>query len=261
MSISKRIGFSLSGGGLSALSYVSFFETLRNEYGIEPSLIAGLSGGAMVAPYIANKVPKEEVFDVLCNLVTLRQLNWRLKHIEIIDHHSFAEYFREHLPVKVFQDLDTKTVIFATNVKTQETEVLDTGDIASAITASCSIYPIFMPVKRRGKLLTDGGYTTTYGSHFLRGMDLDALVGIDVTGINEGNMPRFFRSFYYSLNSAIRTFSNYEEKYDPVDLDIRLSVPAPSFMAFKHAKQKLFATGDSYAHQYASKIKKVHSQL
>ena len=246
---------SMSGGSLGCLAYASFLQTLRDEYQLQPHVLAGLSGGAMIAPMISAGLDKEEIFEVINQLSVTNLINLHVSKFEIIDHHKLIDFFRDKLPCKTFEDLDTPVIIFATNVKKQEVEVIKSGDLASAIVASCSVYPLLNPVKRLGKLLTDGGYSTYYGAHYLRKNGLDKIVGIDVTGLNEGTTPKFLRSLYLSLNAVITSNSRYELVQYPVDLDIRINVKTPTIFGLKKSKEKIFEIGEKAAHTYHRKIK------
>jgi len=249
----------MSGGSLGCLAYISFLQTLRDKYQLQPNLIAGLSGGAMVASMIAAGLDKDEIFEVMHHISLSKLVNLHITQFEIIDHHKLIEYFRHNLPVKTFEELSTPVIIFATNVKKQDVEVLCSGDLASAIVASCSVYPLLSPIKRLGKLLTDGGYSTYYGAHHLRSEGVEKVVGVDVAGLNEGTTPKFMRSLYQSVNSIITSNARYElEKY-PVDLDIRLDVNTPTIFGLEKSKAAIFAQGEKAAHAYSQKIKSLVS--
>ncbi len=244
----------MSGGSLGCLAYASFIQTLRDEYKLQPNIFAGLSGGAMVASMIGAGMDKEEIFDVISHISLRNLVNLHVSQFEILDHHKLIEFFRFNLPVKNFEELNTPVIIFATNVKRQEVEILTSGDLASAIVASCSVYPLLNPVKRLGKLLTDGGYSTYYGSNLIKQRGIDKVVGVDVTGLNEGTTPRFLRAFYLSVNAVITSNARYELREFPVDLDIRINVSTPSIFGLKKSKDKIFQLGEEAAHVYHNKI-------
>lgn len=221
-------------------------------------MLAGLSGGAIIAPLVAAGLNRDQIFELLSEMSFQRIVNLSFHSLEIIDHTKFTEFFRDILPIKTFEKLPTPVLIYATDVKKQETLVIETGDIASAITASCSIFPLMQPVKRRGRLLTDGGYSSYYGAQHLRDRGMQKVIGVDVTGISEGNSPPFFRSFYLSLNAALTSNSRFELKEYPVDLDIRINLKAPTIFNLTEHRDDIYKIGDETAKKYFRKIKKVY---
>lgn len=253
----KPFAITMSGGSLGCLAYASFLETLKNEYNVVPSLLAGLSGGAVVAPFISAGCSTEEIFQIIKKLLKITLVAHHIRNFELIDHHKAIEYFRKVLPIKQFEALPIPVVIFSSNIVKQTTEVIDSGDLASAIVSSCSIYPALKPIKRLGKLLIDGGYTTFYGAKFIRERGFSKVVGIDVTGINEGNTPLFLRQFIRPLNTSVAQVKQYELQSYPVDLDIRLSVRAPIFYELEKKKDWILQSGVSAAHEYFPRIKKM----
>lgn len=251
----SRLAFSLSGGSLGCLAYVSFTQVLRERYGIKPTLLAGLSGGAIVAPLIALEMSFDEAFEIFNHLSFYKIINFHLNHIELVDHAKLISFFRENIPVEKFDQLPVQTLVLVTNVKSQNLEVIDTGDIASAIVASSSVFPLLEPIKRRGKLFSDGGYTTKYGVNVIKNYDIDKIIGIDVIGLSEGNTPRFLKALYYSLNSALKTFADFEAEKYPVDLEIKIDATTPTIFDLAKRKDSLYRLGEQFAIKYAEKIK------
>lgn len=248
---------SLSGGSLSCLAYVSFLETLESEYHLKPNLLAGLSGGSIVAPMISAGLSRDEIYEVFSHMTLKNIIGMHLKHFEIVDHHKFTDLFRGLLPIKKFEDLPTPIMIFASDVVGKKTEVLESGDIASAITASCSVYPLFNPVKRLGKMLSDGGYTTYYGAQYIRDRGIEKVIGVDVTGFSEGAVPNFLRSYFQTISAAITTTTRYELEQHPVDMDIRMSFGAPTIFNLKDKKDFVFKLGEQKAHEFGRKLQKL----
>lgn len=245
----------MSGGSLGCLSYASFLHTLDSEYGLRPALLAGLSGGSLIAPLFSSGLAVEEIYDILCRFSIRSLLNTRFRGIELFSYHKFERIIRGVLPVETFEELKIPTLIFATDVNKQRTAVLESGDLATAVTASCSVYPLLKPVEREGLLLSDGGFTTFYGAEHIRARGIESIVGVDVIGVNQGTAPRYLKSFYLSVNSAIESCNRYElEKY-PVDIDIRLDAKSPTPRKFKDMKEDLIELGVGAAHKFQEQIK------
>jgi len=65
--------------------------------------------------------------------------------------------------------------------------VLKKGSLAKAITASCSIPGIFVPIEIEDQLLVDGGVLNNLPGDVVRDMGSEFVISIDLTGV--GNLP------------------------------------------------------------------------
>jgi NTE family protein len=250
-----RFTLSLSGGGLSSIAYAGFNDELIEKH-LEPSSYAGLSGGALLAVLLASKMTSKEIISFVKNINFLELLNTRFTHFEVIDHTKLIEKIREALPYKTFEQLPVPAVIFASDLTKTEPVAIQGGDLASAIVASCSMFPLLQPVKRQGRLLGDGGFTVYYGARFLR-CSTDKIIGVDVTGLSEGVVRGAFHSLFMQINSAVTSNSRYELSEYPVDLDIKISFPTPSIFSFDQKVSHLLSLGRKSAKKHLSKIKGV----
>lgn len=247
---------SMSGGGLSSLAYAGFVEILK-KYHLEPACYAGLSGGAVLAVLLASGFSPSDCLGFFDHLKTFKLINTHLSRLEIIDHNKLISRIRNLLPYKVFEDLPIRTVIFASDLTKKEPVVLQSGDIASAVVAGCSIFPVLQPIKRRGLLLGDGGFTVYYGAKYLRELGINKVIGIDVTGLTEGIVKGFFRALYKQINSSVSSNSRYELSKHPVDLDIKISFESPTIFSLDRKANHLIHLGRKSAEKYIHKIKNV----
>lgn len=255
-STSHPFGISLSGGGLSSLAYAGLYEVLK-EHDFQPAAMAGLSGGAILAVLLASGLSSEAIKKFLFQFETISIINTHFSKFEIIDHVKFIELFRKLLPYKEFEDLPIPVIVFATDLEKRQTVMLHQGDIASAIVASCSVFPLLQPVKRRGLILGDGGFTTYYGANYLRDLGVKKVLGIDVTGMTEGTFRGFLSALYRQINSSTTTVSRYELAANPVDLDIRIEFTSPNPLNFHKKADHLLEFGRKTAKEHMSEIRRI----
>ncbi|MDP1722462.1 MAG: patatin-like phospholipase family protein [Candidatus Gottesmanbacteria bacterium] len=231
MASSQKFALSMSGGGLSAIAYAGINEVLL-EHNLTPSCYAGLSGGAALAILLASGLSTEEIIAFIDRIKTVRILNTHWAHLEVVDHVKLTRFIRDLLPYKTFESLPIPAVVFASDVVKKQPVAIQTGDIASAIVASCSMFPMLQPVKRRGLELVDGGFTLYYGAQYLRSESVNKVIGVDVTGLTEGSFGGVFRALFLQINAATTSNSRYELNEFPVDLDIKIRFPTPSLFSF-----------------------------
>ncbi len=256
MDLSRSFALSMSGGGLSAIAYAGVNEVLL-EHHLAPSCYAGLSGGAALAVLLASGLSTAEIIAFVDRIKTVRILNTHWTHWEVVDHTKLTQFIRELLPYKTFESLPIPAVIFASDVVKKRPVAIQMGDIASAIVASCSMFPMLQPVKRRGLELVDGGFTLYYGAQFLRSVSVDKVSGIDVTGLTEGSIGGVFRALFLQINAAITSNSLHELSESPVDLDIKIRFPTPSIFSFDRKATHLVHIGRKAMLSHVQKLKHV----
>jgi predicted acylesterase/phospholipase RssA len=238
----SNAAISLSGGGLSSIAYAGFNEELL-KYHMKPSCYAGLSGGALLAVLLSSNSTTDTIIAFINKLKTFNIINTHWSHFEVIDHLKLIHYIRDALPYKTFESLPTPAVIFATDLTRKIPISIQSGDIASAIVASCSMFPMLEPIKRRGLLLGDGGFTLYYGAQYLKNHHIKKVIGVDVAGLTEGSVGGILRSLFLQINSAITSNSRYELSKYPVDIDIQIRFPSPSIFSFNRKVSHLIHLG------------------
>ena len=157
----KRIGIALSGGGVKALAHVGLLQALL-EHDIEPNIVAGTSGGALVAAlYGAGKSPEEMVdFFKKTPLFKFSLITWN--KAGIVDSAKYQKIFREALGVNTFEDLKYPTTFTATNISDGTLAYFSKGDLIKPLIASSALPPYFSPVNIDGQLYTDGGVLNNF---------------------------------------------------------------------------------------------------
>lgn len=249
---------SLSGGGLSSVAYAGFVEVLKAD-NLAPSFYVGLSGGAILATLLASELSSEEILQFFDHIKTLRILNTHLSQLEIIDHSKFIALLRNLLPYKSFEQLPTRIGIFVTDLPQKKPLLIQSGDLASAIVASCSVFPLLQPVRRRGFLLGDGGFTVYYGAHYLHQIGIKKVIGIDVTGITEGSVPGIFGALFKQINASVGSNARYEIEESPADMSIQISFPSPTIFNLDRKAHHIINLGRKTAQHYLRPIRRLIS--
>ncbi len=260
MGSSTSFALSLSGGGVCSLAYAGFDEVLR-QHKLEPACYAGLSGGAILAVFLASNMSADNAIKFFEHLKTYRILNTHLSHIEVIDHTKLISLLRSLLPYKTFEDLPVRAAVFASDMTNKKPVLITSGDIASALVSSCSIFPLLQPVKRRGLLLGDGGMTVYYGASFIRQLGFKKVVGVDVTGITEGPVHGLLSALYKQINTTVTENARHELEEWPVDLDVRITFPGASIFSLQRKAHHFINFGRKTAQHYLGDLHQMLSPL
>lgn len=185
----KRFGCVLSAGFFGFYGHAGFVDALLGE-GLVPAAWSGSSAGGMVGALAASGASRERICAEI--LAVTRADFWDPDLIGIaadvvrpghragglLRGQKFRALLDRHLPVKRFEDCPTPMLIGVTNLTTQAAEIVRTGELASAVLATCAYPGLFAPVLRDGALLWDGGIVDKAPALALAdaGLGLDALL-------------------------------------------------------------------------------------
>ncbi len=164
----RRVGVVLSAGYFGFYGHAGFVDGLLG-HGITPSAWAGTSAGGMIAAFAAAGITpvrmaqlvleqrREHFWDPDYLGIAVDALRQGSRPSGLLKGERFAELLRTFLPVRSFEALAVPLLLVATNLSTQSPEVIQTGDLASAVHATCAYPGLFQAVRREHHLLWDGG--------------------------------------------------------------------------------------------------------
>ncbi len=145
----------MSSGFFSFYAHTGFLTALEDA-GLLPARLSGSSAGALVgaawaagvdAPVLAAELERLERRDFWDPGIGAGLLRGRL----------FRERLESLLAVRTFERSRVPAAVSVFDVLTRSTRVLDRGEIAPAICASCAVPLLFQPVRIGGRPYFDGG--------------------------------------------------------------------------------------------------------
>jgi NTE family protein len=185
-----KIALVLGGGGLKGFAHVGVFRALR-EIGIEPTVIAGTSIGALIGAAYARGMPVSEMAD-RARALKRRDL-FRLNRMGMLleRQHSPAIYLEEPLRQVVesvvtpmrFDQLK-KTLLVNTVDLSRGSQVvwglpgLRDVSVVDAVYASCALPGFYPPGNIGGRLCVDGGVIDNLPVS-MAGLGMDAVIAVD----------------------------------------------------------------------------------
>lgn len=183
--VKPQVGFAFSGASSRSVFYIGFLEVLsENDFPID--YIAAMSGGAVVAASFAcGTLPalKELALgmdkELIFNLIERSQNRggiYTLKNVESL--------LRVYSKNKNFEDVTPRLGFVTTDISATEQidseVVLQVGDIARAVCASCTLPGVFEPFEWGSKHLLDGGIVNIVPGNVARAANMDIVIGIDM---------------------------------------------------------------------------------
>ena len=151
----------LSSGFFGFFAHAGVIRVLE-EASLPPAGLTGSSAGALVGGLFAAGLPAA----VICEeLLTLRRQDFwdPAPGLGLLRGARFRAHLEAVLPVQTFEACPRRLAVSAHDVAARRPAVLRTGDLATAIHASCAVPLLFQPVRLDGRLYLDGGLTDRPG--------------------------------------------------------------------------------------------------
>ena len=271
-------GLVLGGGGARGLAHVGAIKAL-NHLGYFPSVIAGVSMGAVVAAtYALNDNWYKQLVDMdISGFPAVPDfkapgLKSKLKALLIAEREIRDTYFGwgagqrtvtwgravlEGLTLgKNLEDSRISVYVAATDVLTGERVVMTRGNAVDAVYASSALAGVLPPFPDGDRLLIDGGYTDIAPVDVVRRSGVDFVISINPANLPNDEKPRNgFEVFLRSIEVTHNVHSNM--RFDEADLILRPEFRRPIGILEFHQKRDCIAAGARAVLQAATKIRDV----
>lgn len=258
-----KIALALGGGGARGLVHIHVLEAF-DELGVKPAYIVGTSIGAIFGASFASGLPAQEIREN--TLATLGNKSEIFKKLFLRKPSSLKDLWNIGAPrnslmkpealldvllpptvCRNFADLSIPLEIVTTDYFNQQMEVINDGDLTTAVAASMALPAIFRPIKRDGKVLIDGGFSNPLPFDLAKPHGAFT-VAIDVTGGPQKKESDELPSGIDVLFAATQILQNtiIKEKLKTVRPEILLSPPVNHIpvLSFYKAQQILDESKD-----------------
>lgn len=183
--MAKKLGVALGAGAAWGAASIGVLKVLEEE-NITPSFLSGSSIGAIIGAVYASQFAGSDTL----NEAAKEFSGLRLRHgFKINSQNSYGLFSAEEIKNRLeklfgkinFEDLKIPLTIITTDFRTGEEVHLNSGAVAEAVAASCSIPFLFTPYKYQGRLLIDGGVTNPTPVDVLKKMGADITLAVALT--------------------------------------------------------------------------------
>jgi NTE family protein len=178
-----QIAIALGSGAARGWSHIGVINELR-ALGVEPSIVAGSSIGALVgAAYAADQLEGLEAWT--------RELDWRgiLKYMDpsligggLIQGERLSELMGQYVEGLNFEDLPRELGVVATELETGREIWFRKGPVMQAVRASIGLPGLFKPLRHEGRWLVDGGLANPVPVSLCRAMGADLVIAVNLNG-------------------------------------------------------------------------------
>lgn len=284
-----KVGLVLSGGGAKGLAHIGLLRMI-DSLQIKVDYITGTSMGSIIGGLYAIGYSGDSIKSIirsaswrraLSNRVDLNQVNieekseyhrymvevpaTRLKPViplGVFEGQALSEMLNSLiLPQQLPSDFSKFPIPFkciATDIRTGEKVILQSGSLAEAIRASMAIPTVFTPVKIDKYLLVDGGLSRNMPVDEVKSMGAEYVIG-SYTGFrvyNEEELTDAIRFLYQT--QALSMVEDSKAQSAKTDLLIDLNDYLADFGAGDfHQFEKIIAAGEQAAQKALPELEKI----
>jgi NTE family protein len=131
------IGVALGGGFARGIVHIGILKVLKEE-GIPVSMVTGTSVGALIGAAYCSGVTSSELQEVAHRVRFTSFARWTLSRCGFATTERMVSFLTGVLKVKTFEELTIPLGVTATDFKTGEGVVFETGSIIDPVRASCA---------------------------------------------------------------------------------------------------------------------------
>jgi predicted acylesterase/phospholipase RssA len=197
-----KFGLALAGASSRSMFYIGFLEVL-SEHNFKVDYVSAMSGGSVIAAsYGCGTLPEMKKFilglnkEVVFSLIEDSKDKGGLYHLD-----KFENMIRHYTRNMRFEEIQPKMGFVATDLNSGEAVVLEIGDVAKAVVASCTLPFIFKPIPWGNKLLVDGGLVSVVPGEAARNAGMDIVVGLHLR-----NKMHVFSNWQIAISRIVSFF-------------------------------------------------------
>ncbi|MAL59530.1 MAG: phospholipase [Flavobacteriaceae bacterium] len=179
----KKVGLVLSGGGVKGVAHIGVIEALLQR-DIQPSVVSGVSAGAIVGALYANNIPTQEMVAFFKQTPLFKYNHITINKPGLFDTEKYAIFFETYFPKNTFEALQKPLYVVATNLLLGTATFFHTGTLVRAVLASAALPPVFSPVIIDGTPHADGGIMNNFPIEPLQDT-CDYIIGSYTTAMKE----------------------------------------------------------------------------
>lgn len=238
----KHVGLALGGGFARGLAHIGVLKVLE-ENGIKVHCVAGTSVGSIIAGAYAGGASIEEMTEVARKARWKDFARWTFSRLGFATNHRMEAFLKRTFRSLRFEDLKIPLAVAASDLTTGEPAVFTSGELVSAVRASCAYPGFFLPVERDGCWLVDGMLVAPVPTEAVKRLGADIVVAVVLDNFEPGVEPKnvmdvLARSFTIAQKTAAPLWKQH------ADIVVEPEVRTYSWDDFESADQ-LIAAGEA----------------
>ena len=204
--MNPKIGIVLSGGGVRGFAHVGALKALE-EFNIYPSVISGVSAGAITGALYADGYKPDEIMDIFLRLDLYKLLNFRGFNLGLLKPDGLRKILLNSLRAATFSELKISLTVACTNIDLAETVYFNEGNLIDPLIATVALPFLIKPQLIGGHHFVDGGLMNNFPVQPLLNK-CDQIIGVHVNPVHpeltsKGTRNYFDRILHLGLRANI----------------------------------------------------------
>jgi len=184
-----RVGLALGGGFARGLAHIGVLKVLE-EAGIKVHCVAGTSVGSIIAGAYASGATIEEMTEVARKARWKDFARWTFSRMGLATNHRMEAFLKRTFRSLRFEDVKIPLAVAASDLTTGEPAVFTSGELVTAVRASCAYPGFFLPVECNGRWLVDGMLVAPVPTEAVKGLGADIVVAVLLDNFQPGVEPK-----------------------------------------------------------------------
>lgn len=201
------------------MAHIGVIKAMR-EFGIEATVVAGSSVGALVGALYAADRTIEDMLHFFKETPLFKYNYFAVAKAGFINTERFISAFQHYFPDDRFAALKKGLFVVATNLELGEEVFIHEGELIRALLASAALPPVFSPIEYNGALHADGGIMNNFPSEPVMGK-VDYIIGSNVSLVSKVDKKHLTNSFQLTGRvTGLMIYAINREKINTCDLII-----------------------------------------
>jgi NTE family protein len=183
-----KIALALGGGAARGFAHVGVIAALEDA-GIKVDMVLGTSAGSLVGAIYASGKSAAQLQEIALKIEEAEITDWTLPFFNrgILRGEALSNYINRQVNNKLIESLPMPLGIVATDLKTGQGVLFQSGDTGRAVRASSAVPSIFTPVKIGDREFVDGGLVAPVPVRYAKQMGAELIIAVDISSAPEGN--------------------------------------------------------------------------
>lgn len=216
----RRFGLALGGGAARGQAHIGVIKVLE-EVGLRPDVIAGTSAGSIVGALACAGYSWQDIAQ------TTKSIDWGdivqpvFPRLGLVRADRLEKRLNDLVGDRNIEDLPIPFRATAVDLIKGELVVFDSGPVATAVRASCSIPGIFEPVNLGDRVLVDGGVLNDVPFDLCQEFGAEVVLAVDLNTDRIKSKPpeNIFNVLQYSFNVMLANCGRRPESKDVIFVD------------------------------------------
>ena len=173
------LGIAFGGGGVRGFMHLGVLKALQEE-GIKPDVVSGTSAGSIAAVLYASNMSVAEM-EIAIGKVGMSDIaDFVFSSKGLVNGKRLAEWINAQIDYDDLANMPIPVAVTATNMTTQKTVMIRSGNPGHAVQTSSTIPGAFIAVENQGDILVDGGVFSVVPVYTARELGARIVIAVDI---------------------------------------------------------------------------------